>query len=107
MNNPAPILSSLPLQMLIFFNGYYDVIYILGTLFLLIYKRIQLPYPEGNTWDIEFAYMFPFMAIEVIRLYIGSKGNKTERRALMLWFIGLTAPCLGLMVYYIRYQTYV
>uniref|UniRef100_A0A7S4PPL4 Uncharacterized protein n=1 Tax=Guillardia theta TaxID=55529 RepID=A0A7S4PPL4_GUITH len=78
--------SSLPLQILIFFNGCYSTLFFLVTLALLIWKGVEFPYPAGRLpWEI--ILLFVYIVVEACRLFIGSKGNKTENWPMILMLI--------------------
>lgn len=72
MGTSAKLHSSLPLEVLIFFNGWFNVIYIPVTLALLIYKAIEYPFP-ANVLAREIAYLALLALLEWARLFLGSK----------------------------------
>ncbi|EKX52169.1 hypothetical protein GUITHDRAFT_150704 [Guillardia theta CCMP2712] len=98
--------SSLPLQILIFFNGCYSTLFFLVTLALLIWKGVEFPYPAGRLpWEI--ILLFVYIVVEACRLFIGSKGNKTENWPMILMLIILSCFSALANVFYINFQTYV
>mmetsp|Transcript_13725 Transcript_13725/g.25888 ORF Transcript_13725/g.25888 Transcript_13725/m.25888 type:complete len:105 (+) Transcript_13725:2140-2454(+) len=98
--------SVLPLQILIYFDNLYSCIYFLIELALFIYKGYTLTYPP-NSIGPEIVCMFFFIALQYLRLFIGSIGNKTETVTGMAWFLGLSLPTVLACIYYLQLQTYV
>ena len=105
----APIRSSLPLQMLFFFNGWYDVLWVLVMLALYIWKSAELPYPPeiSGALALEITLVFVLAMLEYARLFLGSRGNKTEQTGPLLLFALLSAPALTINLYYLLLQVYV
>ncbi|KAK9830295.1 hypothetical protein WJX72_010842 [[Myrmecia] bisecta] len=101
-----PVLTSLPLEILFYFGGWYDVLFWLLELAVFIYKGYALPYPSSN-FAVEFTFIFLFLLIEPARLFLGSKGNKTERAGPLVFSMLLAAPLIAFFVYYLIRQTYV
>ena len=100
------ILSSLSLQILIYFNGWYAVAYFVLEALLFIYKDFHFYYPADIlAWEISMLVMLALM--EVVRLFLASKGNKTESMRPMLWAILLALPIVTGYVWFLRLQTYV
>lgn len=98
--------SSLPLQVLIYFNGWYDALLIVIMLLLYIWKAVELPYPEeiSGMLPLEISLLFCLALIEYTRLFLGSRGNKTEQTSPLLWFELLSLPALALDVYFMLLQ---
>jgi|EP00161_Ancyromonas_sigmoides_P006782 transmembrane protein 216 len=99
-------LSSLPLQVLVYFNEWFNYIFVIATLLLMVYKRVEFPYP-GSLWGREFSYIFLFALIEWPRLFLASRGNKTEQGGVLAASLLLTLPSGAFALYFIRWQTYV
>ena len=98
--------SSLPLQMLIYFNWHYIVFYFWINLALLTFKAARYYYPGRYLgWDI--VIIFLYAIVEGTRLLFASKGNKTSQTGPLLISILLTLPIIVLHAYYIEIQTYV
>ncbi|ORX41646.1 hypothetical protein BCR36DRAFT_179105 [Piromyces finnis] len=100
------ILSSLPFEILLYFNRLYYYLFLLGTLVLLIYKGIQYPFPNGALY-LELLGLIPFTILESIRIYLGSQGNKTEERLPTGVSLGLSFISVFGYIYYMIWQTYV
>ncbi|GFH28575.1 uncharacterized protein HaLaN_27086, partial [Haematococcus lacustris] len=67
---------------------------------------VTLPYPQRN-YVLEFLFAWLWVLIDAPRLFLASKGNKTEQVGPLLFSFILALPVLGLYIYYIRFQTYV
>eukprot|EP00968_Pinguiococcus_pyrenoidosus_P011351 scaffold913_cov233-Pinguiococcus_pyrenoidosus.AAC.6 len=99
-------LSSLPLQVLVYFNGWFSTLFFLLALALFLYKRYSFFY-AGNSFAWDLTMLFFLSVVDFARLFLASKGNKTEHAGALLWFICLTAPiCVG-YAYLLTLQTYV
>eukprot|EP00742_Colponemidia_sp_Colp-10_P012143 GILJ01013590.1.p1 GENE.GILJ01013590.1~~GILJ01013590.1.p1 ORF type:complete len:141 (+),score=5.20 GILJ01013590.1:47-469(+) len=100
------VLSSLPLQMFIYFHGWYSIFFFFVNILLFIYKGVGMPYPANNLgWEITF--IFIYAVVQWIRLFLGSKGNKTEQSSSLAWFLGLSVPLILIHAFYMRLQIYV
>ncbi|NXU54154.1 TMM80 protein, partial [Turnix velox] len=104
--NNSSQLSSVPLQILFHINGIYCIFYYLATMGMLLYKREVFSYPD-NFLAPDLALLFLMAALEVPRLYLGSKGNLTEEEAPLGLSLGLTVGSVILSVYFLVWQTYV
>ncbi len=65
-----------------------------------------LPY-KSSVLGAEIFLLFVFAVIEAVRLYHGSKGNKTERKIPLLVAFCLGAATAVCYVFYLQWQTYV
>uniref|UniRef100_A0A8I5QKJ7 Transmembrane protein 216 n=1 Tax=Homo sapiens TaxID=9606 RepID=A0A8I5QKJ7_HUMAN len=63
-------LSSTPLEILFFLNGWYNATYFLLELFIFLYKGVLLPYPTANL-VLDVVMLLLYLGIEVIRLFFG------------------------------------
>ena len=88
--------SSLPLQMLIYFNGYYSIMFVVMSVFLTFHRL------DTYMMDPFFRLLIPVVTViwvicEPVRLYFGWSGNLTENVPGMSAFCLLTAfpvlPC--------------
>ncbi|XP_023562854.1 transmembrane protein 216 isoform X1 [Octodon degus] len=61
-------LSSTPLEVLFFLNGWYCATYFLLELFLFLYKGLLLPYPAANL-VLDVVMLLLYLGIEVVRLF--------------------------------------
>ncbi|PKU31913.1 transmembrane protein 80 [Limosa lapponica baueri] len=99
-------LSSLPLQILFYLNGIYYVFYFLATLAMIVYKSEVFSYPDDFLAP-DLVLLFIMAILEVLRLYLGSKGNLTEEEAPLGLSLALTVGSVMLSVYFLVWQTYV
>nr|XP_005996142.1 PREDICTED: transmembrane protein 80 [Latimeria chalumnae] len=102
----AVVLSSVPLQCLFYLNGVYYCFYFLATLLMIIYKSQVLSYPD-NKLALDLALLFIMAILEVIRLYLGARGNLTEEEVPVGVSLVLEVGSILLSVYFLAWQTYV
>ncbi|KAG2426456.1 hypothetical protein HXX76_011687 [Chlamydomonas incerta] len=100
------VLTSLGFQIFIYFGGWWDAIYYILNILVFVYKGLQLPYPDQN-FTMEFIFSWLWILIEIPRLFLASKGNKTERSTPIVLSFILVLPLLGMYVYFVAFQTYV
>ena len=103
------MLSNLPLQIFLYFNGWYDAIYVAIMLALFVWKGTSLPYPGelGGIFALEVCLIFLFAVIEWSRIFLASRGNKTERATPLIIAVILSFPSAYLFFYYLYQQVYV
>ncbi|XP_061059430.1 transmembrane protein 216 isoform X1 [Eubalaena glacialis] len=99
-------LSSTPLEILFFLNGWYYATCFLLELFVFLYKGLLLPYPTANL-VLDVVMLFLYLGIEVIRLFFGTKGNLCQRKMPLGISMALTFPSAMMASYYLLLQTYV
>ncbi|KAM8938937.1 transmembrane protein 80 [Pelodytes ibericus] len=100
------VLSSVPLQILLYLNAVYYVFYFLATLLLIIYKCQVFSYPDSNL-ALDLALLFIMGIIEPTRLYLGTKGNLTEEELPLGFSLFLSASNIVLSVYFLVWETYI
>eukprot|EP00047_Mylnosiga_fluctuans_P022468 m.120373 g.120373 ORF g.120373 m.120373 type:complete len:145 (+) comp9270_c0_seq7:17-451(+) len=103
---PQPVLSSFPLQVLLYFNCWYFVVWWVAEFCIFIWKGSELPYPSGN-WGAEFFLVWVMIPIEGTRLFFGMKGNLTERKFPVFLCLALTIATLIVYIFFHLWQTYV
>jgi len=101
-----PLLSSTPLQISYSFNAYYDGFFIVSQILLIIYKVENLPYP-GSNLALDVVLLLFLACLESLRIFLGSKGNLTEKVFASLTAVVLTLGSAILVFYFIFWQTYV
>lgn len=110
-------LSSLPFQILLFFNRYLSAFYIILELSVLIWKRYRIPYP-GSSFSGEVCFLLLMIPIEAIRNFTGKKrarsvdfpgtrGNKLIQNRSLVFFVALSIPSTLCYVYFLHWQIYV
>ncbi|KAI8904345.1 hypothetical protein EDD86DRAFT_213162 [Gorgonomyces haynaldii] len=76
------------------------------TFALLVYKGYVFPF-VGPAFGLEMFCLFPWVLMEIARLYSGSRGNKTEQLQPVLLFLGTSVVGLVAHLYYGILQSYV
>ncbi|XP_033101852.1 transmembrane protein 216-like [Anneissia japonica] len=99
-------LSSLPLQILLYLNGWYFGFFWICEILIFAYKGTVLPYPGSNLAG-EIVLLFTLLAVEVVRLFMGKKGNLTEKLMHLAVSVALSVPVIFVYIYYLIWQTYV
>eukprot|EP00695_Tsukubamonas_globosa_P002220 TRINITY_DN3322_c0_g1_i1.p1 TRINITY_DN3322_c0_g1~~TRINITY_DN3322_c0_g1_i1.p1 ORF type:complete len:167 (+),score=35.59 TRINITY_DN3322_c0_g1_i1:68-502(+) len=97
-------LSSLPLQIFIFFHQIWSILFVLITISLLFYKGWVLGYPISSM-IVDIIYAVLYAAVDYSRLFLGTKGNKCEELAPLVWFIFLSIPILVTNIYFMKLQS--
>ncbi|XP_052046067.1 transmembrane protein 216 isoform X2 [Apodemus sylvaticus] len=70
-------LSSTPLEVLFFLNGWYYATYFLLELLIFLYKGLLLPYPKANL-VLDVVMLLLYLGIEVIRLFFVWTGSEVQ-----------------------------
>ncbi|XP_022421005.1 transmembrane protein 80 [Delphinapterus leucas] len=102
----STVLSSLPLQMLLYLSGMYYALYFLATLLLAVYKSQVFTYPHSYL-VLDLTLLFLMGILEAIRLYFGTKGNLMEAEVPLAASLVLTVGGALLSVYFLLWQTLV
>ncbi|XP_062856029.1 transmembrane protein 216 [Trichomycterus rosablanca] len=101
-----PVLSSTPLQILFYLNGWYFAAFFIAEILMFIYKGVLLPYPQANL-ILDIALLLIFLGLETLRLFYGWKGNLCERTLTLTVSVGVLVPCTVLSVYFLLLQTFI
>ncbi|XP_051940841.1 transmembrane protein 216 isoform X2 [Hippocampus zosterae] len=126
-----PILSSTPLQVLLYLNCWYFAAFFLATILMFIYKGrlttnfqlqcasrsflkifcffpagLLLPYPASNL-ILDVALLFLFLGLEILRIFYGWKGNLCEHAVTTAVSLFLLLPCITLSAYFLFLQSLV
>lgn len=104
--NSAAVLSSVPLQMVYYFNIFYYIFYFIVTFLMIIYKSRVFSFPDGNL-AFDLVLLILMGILEVTKLYHGFKGNLTEEAVPVVTNMVLTIGSMLLSLYYLLWQTYV
>ena len=79
MASHADVHASLPLQMSLYFGGFYAAALFVLTLLMYIYKAVMLPYPP-NAIGLEVAFVFVYAGLEWARTRLGAReGGRAAR----------------------------
>ncbi|KDO30005.1 hypothetical protein SPRG_05194 [Saprolegnia parasitica CBS 223.65] len=95
------------MEVLLFFNRWFTLLYVLLTGAIFVYKGMYLPYPPTGAYTWEVIFLCLYYIIDRIRIFQASKGNKTEQVFPLVTACLLTLPCVISLAYYISLQTYV
>ncbi|KAM6953549.1 transmembrane protein 216 [Aplochiton taeniatus] len=101
-----PILSSTPLQVLLYLNSWYFAVFILAEALMFVYKGFMLPYPPSNL-ILDVVLLLLYLGLETLRIFYGWKGNLCERSLAVAVSMLILVPCTVLAVYYLLLQTFV
>ncbi|XP_030646349.1 transmembrane protein 80-like [Chanos chanos] len=99
-------LSSVLLQMLLYFSAFYFLFYFLSSLGLIIYKCQVLSYPDDNL-VLDLGLLFLLAVLEVLRVYWGMRGNLQESEGYVGASLISTVATVLLAVYFTVWQSYV
>lgn len=99
--------SSLTYEILMYLNSFYFGMFAVCELSMRIFKTMNLPSPGASKTLTEFALLFFLILTESGRIYLGRKGNLTERGLPILIGIFLTVPSSLATVYFLLWQDYV
>lgn len=93
-------------ELLLYLNSFYFSMFAFCELGMGIFKVVNLPYPTGTVLS-EFLLLLFLCCTEYVRLFLGRKGNLTERSLVLLVSEGLTVPSIFGVLYFLLWQTYV
>ena len=105
MANPSPV-ASLTLQVFITIDYYVQWVFVVITGVLMFYKIYEFSFPIG-IFFMEILIFVLLMLVQFMRLFLGSRGNKTESSTVTFLFILLTLATLCGNLYFLQMQTYV
>ncbi|CAM1327365.1 Uncharacterised protein g9486 [Pycnogonum litorale] len=92
--------------MLLHLSKYYFAAFALAELLIFIFKGSVLPYSTFNV-TYEVILIFLLSGVEWVRIFLGSKGNLTERTMPVVLSILLSVPSFVCVLYFLLWQTYV
>nr|XP_006219252.2 transmembrane protein 80 isoform X4 [Vicugna pacos] len=102
----STVLSSVPLQALLYLRGTYFALYFLATLLMVVYKSQVFTYPHGYL-VLDLALLSLMGILEAAQLHLGAKGNLLEAEAPLAASLVLTVGNALLTVYFLLWQTLV
>lgn len=91
------MLTSLPLQVFIYFGGWWDALFWVLSVALFTYKGLVLPYPPGR-FAAEFTFQWLWLLVEPGRLFLGAPpspppaAGAARRRRVNCWARPEPAP---------------
>ncbi|KYN30318.1 PREDICTED: transmembrane protein 216-like [Trachymyrmex cornetzi] len=104
---PTVVNSSLTYEILMYLNSFYFGMFAVCELSMGLFKAANLPSPGASQTLTEFALLFFLIVTETGRIYLGRKGNLTERGLPILIGIILTIPSSLATLYFLLWQYYV
>lgn len=99
--------SSLTYEILMYLNSFYFGMFAVCELSMGLFKVANMPSPGASQTLMEFALLFFLIITESGRIYLGRKGNLTERVLPILIGIVLTIPSSLATLYFLLWQSYV
>ncbi|XP_044922931.1 transmembrane protein 80 isoform X1 [Mustela putorius furo] len=102
--NPTQTLS--PSLLLLYLSGACWALHLLATLLMILYKSQVFSYPHPYL-VLDLTLLLLMGALEVTRLYLGTKGNLTEAEVPLAISLVLTAGGALLSTYFLLWQTLV
>lgn len=101
-----PILSSLPLQISIYFHGYFSVFWLSTTVATLFWKRYYYFFQSSAfAWELIFSILL--YLIDVIRLELATRGNKLEQIRPLVYSGILCIPMFVGYCFFLELQTFI
>ncbi|KAK0181608.1 hypothetical protein PV327_003879 [Microctonus hyperodae] len=104
---PTVANSSLTYEILMYLNSFYFGMFAVCELGMGLFKATNLPSPSSGTAITEFSLLLFLIITEGGRVYLGRKGNLTERGLPILLGIVLTIPSALATLYFLFWQNYV
>ena len=105
-NGEKNIHSYLYLQILLYFNKWFAILFFSMNMVVFIYKGYSLPYPP-SALGLEVFQVFLYAIIEMVRIFQASNGNKTEQTGPLLVSLFLAIGTIVVNVVLLELQTYV
>lgn len=97
--------SSLIYEILMYLNSFYFGMFAVCEFGMGLFKVANFPSPGTSKTLTEFALLLFLMATEGGRIYLGRKGNLTERGIPILIGIVLTVPSMLATLYFLLWQS--
>lgn len=104
---PTVANSSLTYEILMYLNSFYFGMFAVCEFGMGLFKAANLPSPGASKTLTEFALLLFLIVTEAGRIYLGRRGNLTERRLPILIGIVLTVPSSLATLYFLLWQYYV
>lgn len=99
--------ASLTYEILMYLNSFYFGMFAVCELGMGLFKVANIRIQSPSSTLTEFAVLFFLLATESGRIYLGRKGNLTERGTPILIGIVLTVPSSLATLYFILWQQFV
>ena len=96
----------MPLQVLLTWDYYLQWFYTYLTLAMLFYKIYRFSFTP-RLFVLELTALLLLQSTQFLRIFVGSKGNKLEKSAVIFWFMILFIFTMAGNAYFTMLQTYV
>ncbi|KAJ0170786.1 hypothetical protein K1T71_013558 [Dendrolimus kikuchii] len=106
MSKVANVNSSLAYEILLYLNSFYLGMFFVCEVAMGILKAINVSYPE-NALLTEAGIFSALCLVEVIRIFLGRRGNLESKRIPVFFSVVLTIPSAVGVCYFLIYQTYI
>lgn len=100
------ILASLPLQISLYFDGYYTAVFVVLNVILLFYKSFKHSYSHSERALDSIVTLF-WAFCDISRITLARKGNKCEDVYALFMQLGLSLPVILGHVFFYLWQTIV
>ena len=94
MAEDLAVRSSLPLQILLYLNQWYDLFWVLIEALVFVFKGQTLPFATSVLAG-EIVLFIVLFFLDLFRIYFASKGNLTERNIGIVISLVITLPCIA------------
>ncbi|XP_049880946.1 transmembrane protein 216-like [Pectinophora gossypiella] len=102
----ANINSSLAYEILLYLNSFYLLMFFVCEVAMGILKAINVTYPE-NALVTEGGIFLALCLVEVVRIFLGRRGNLASKKLPVFLSVVLTIPSAIGVCYFLIYQTYI
>ncbi|CAG9794756.1 unnamed protein product [Diatraea saccharalis] len=106
MSKVANVNSSLAYEILLYLNSFYLGMFFVCEVAMGILKAINVSYPE-NALLTEAGIFSALCLVEVIRIFLGRRGNLASKKIPVFFSVVLTIPSAVGVCYFLIYQTYI
>ncbi|XP_026498768.1 transmembrane protein 216-like [Vanessa tameamea] len=106
MSKMTNVNSSLAYEILLYLNSFYLGMFFVCEIAMGILKAINVSYPENALWT-EAGIFCVLCLVEVIRIFLGRRGNLASKKVPVFFSVLLTIPCAVGVCYFLIYQTYI
>ncbi|XP_045455392.1 transmembrane protein 216-like [Melitaea cinxia] len=106
MSKMTNVNSSLAYEILLYLNSFYLGMFFVCEIAMGILKAINVSYPENALWT-EAGIFCALCFVEVIRIFLGRRGNLASKKVPVFFSVLLTIPCAVGVCYFLIYQTYI
>jgi transmembrane protein 216 len=93
------MITTLVLQICLYFSGVYLTLFAVAEFYLQIYKWVSLPYSAG-TLISELILFLLLIIVESLRIQLGKRGNLTNETVPLVASLLLIAPSLLAVLYW-------